>query len=351
MADEVEDEGNNKPMVHFEDGVWWYRASALGQCTTAMIAVRSGFAAMAPPKKMQDRFNEGHLHEPDIVRRANTEFGLEIFDRQKTVEVMVTDTVGIRGHIDGTALGWLEGEQHPDDYGLVPTERRTFEAKTMSGPAFKRWRDMEWDERWRAYPGYAKQLTVYCAALGLTDSIYAVKDKESGEMLVEPVYGLPWGMTAIKTQILAIEAHVRRGDPIPDSCTVKSWPCPVYYIGPCGEDQRESLGDREKEIVTALGQTLKRASGDKAAAEKVYVDARDAIKKHLPDGGKFNAADGWKVTFTKRELKGTEPVARFDMTQFAADHPELIEEYTTTEEVEQWTSERLTVTPPKEWSP
>jgi hypothetical protein len=374
MGDEASyDEGNDKPLVWTDgQGVTHYRASALGGCTTAAIIVRSGFTPMAPPKSMQDRFNEGHLHEPDIVRRANTEFGLEVFakdpatNRQYEVQVPVTTTVVIDGHTDGKCLGMVTDEpdywntgrgtefEDSDLMTLAPGEFRVFEAKTMSHAAFTRWVKMSWAERWAAYPGYAKQMTVYLAGMSLLDGVdyekwvYAVKNKESGQVIVEPGIGYPYSLPAIKAQVLGIEAHVRQGLPIPEACHPGSqWPCPVYYIGPCGDDNRTTLDERQAEVVVALGVTYQEAKEREAEAKRAKEIARDEIKKHLPDGGKFDA-DGWKVAFSKRRSKGTVSQERFDMERFLADHPDLAEQYTTTEEVEQWTSERLTVTPPKD---
>ena len=236
MADEAtHDEGNNKPMVWVgDDGVAHYRASALGGCTTAMILVRSGFTAMAPPKSMQDRFNEGHLHEPDIVRRANTEFGLEVFAKNPTtkkqweIQVPVTPTVTIEGHTDGYCLGRLAHETYDIDDDYIDGETRLFEAKTMSEQAFKRWESMTWEQRWIAYPGYAKQLTAYLAGLSLLLGVdldgwvYGVKNKESGRILMESGRGHPYPLATIKAQVLGIEAHVRQGLLVPDQCQPKA---------------------------------------------------------------------------------------------------------------------------------
>jgi hypothetical protein len=366
MADEATyDHGNDKPMVWVDDeGITHYRASSLGGCTTAAILVRSGFTAMAPPDSMQKRFNEGHLHEPDIVRRANTEFGLEVFakdpatNQQWTVNVPVTDTVVITGHTDGKCLGVLP-EENESQWDLDnprlpgPDEFRLFEAKTMSSAAFKRWSAMDWPERWTAYPGYAKQLTCYLRGLSILDGheydkwVYAIKDKESGQMLVESGYGEPYPWAAIVAQILGIEAHVRNGLPIPESCPRTQWPCPVFYIGPCGEDERVTLDERVGEVVVQLGRVYEDAKEAEKVAAKTKTDARDEIKKHLPDGGKYEF-DGWKVAFSKKEPKGTTTVTEFDMDRFIADHPDIHEQYLIEKEVTKWSQERLTVTPPKD---
>lgn len=355
MADDAApDEGNDKPTVWVNDeGIAHYRASGLGGCTAAMIALRQGFTAMAPPKSMQDRYNEGHLHEPDIVRRANTEFGLEVFNRQREVEVWVSPTAVIVGHIDGEVVGWLpeEIELGLHRMGDAPPHR-LFEAKTMSDAAFKKWMSMSWPERWGIYHGgYAKQLTVYLAGTGLASAVYAVKNKESGKVVMEAVPGPPLDLNQIKVQVFGVEAHVRQGLPLPEVCDVRQFPCPVFYLGPCGDDERETLDDRKAEVVLALAQTYEAAKANEVIAKQAKEKARDEIKRHLGDAGKF-AAEGWKVTYSKRELKGTKTVEieEFDLAQLRADHPDLCEQYTTTttQEVEEWSSERLTVTPPKQ---
>lgn len=353
----LRDEDLDKPMVWVDDdGVAHYRASALGGCETAMIAVRSGFQAMAPPKTMQDRFNEGHLHEPDIVRRANTEFGLEVFakdpatGKQWTVQVPVTSRAVINGHTDGKCLGTIL-DSHGDPLEDWPHHDtfRVFEAKTMSDAAFKRWEAMTWEQRWVAYPGYAKQMTCYVTGMSIIDGVdyedwvYAVKNKESGQILIEPGHGLPWPLDDIKGQVLRIEAHVRQGLPFPDVCLPRSqWPCPVYYVGPCGNDTRASLDERVEEIVEALAVTYDEARDAEKVAKAARQQARNEIVKHLDDG-KFETPS-WKVTYTERAKTGTTNVERFNMEQFVADHPDLAEKYNETEEVETWSSERLTIT-------
>lgn len=350
--DPTTDEGNNAPIVWVDgEGITHYRASALGGCTTALIIVRSGFESLAPPKSMQERWNEGHLHEPDIVRRANTEYGLEVFakdpatNKQWAVCVPVSDTIVIDGHTDGKVVGHILDVEDPD--AVYPGEERGFEAKTMSSEAYKRWVKMTWEERWRAYPGYAMQLTVYGRGMGVDRFVYGVKDKEAGTVTMEAVDGLPYDWNLIKAKIAQVEAHVRQGLPIPEECfPKKQWPCPVYYIGPCGEDKRDTLAERENEIVLALAVTYDQNRDAENIAKKAKETARDEIKKHLPEGGKFDV-EGWKIAFTKRTSKGSSPVERFDMEQFVADHPELAEQYTTTEQVETWTTEKVNVTAPR----
>lgn len=345
VADDAAD--GDKPMVYLDDeDRTIFRASALGQCQTAMIALRMGFSAMKPPKSMQDRFNEGHLHEPDIVKRANTEYGIEVFNTQRTVVWWVTDTIGIKGHIDGEGVGWLEDEVD-EDWDPANPPHRLFEAKTMSEQAFRWWVDHDWNERWAKYPGYARQWTVYGHATELDEGLYAVKNKESGQLLIEatPTQVVP--LPLIKATVVGVEAHVRQGLPLPDDCKPrKSWPCPVFYVGPCGYDERDSLAERESEVVTELAITYARAGHAEKAAKAAKKKARDEIVSHLPaEGGKFDADGGWKVALTAKTLRGTESV--FNEEQFAEEHPDLYEEFKT-KQVEKWTNETLRVTPPKE---
>jgi hypothetical protein len=342
----------NKPMVYVDDeGRSIYRASALGQCTSAFIYVRAGFEPMAPPPAMQRRFDEGHLHEANIIQRLNTEHGIEVFNREREVTMWITSTLGIRGHIDGEGVGNLEADW-ADGFHPTAAKHRLVENKTMSQKAFAEWVELDWDARWRKYPGYAMQITVLGEAAGFDEVIYAVKNKESGEILVEITPTAVYPLLTIKQKVLGIEAHVRQGQPMPDECDIRSYPCPVFYVGPCGDTvERQELEEREAEVVVALAKTYDANRAAEAAAKKAKETARDEIKKHIPDGGPFEV-EGWKINYTVRELKGTEVVESFDMDAFAAAHPELVEEFTTTKEVEKWSQERVNVTPPKDagWS-
>lgn len=341
--DVTEEDNGNKPPVYLDDeGRAIYRASALGMCTTALIAVRSGFEAMRPPDSMQRRFDEGHLHETNMVQRLNTEYGIEVFNREREVTVWITPTLGIRGHIDGEGVGLLPDER---EAGLFPPDlHRAIENKTMSSLAYKDWLSMTWEQRWAKYPGYAMQSTVYGVGTGLDQQLYCVKDKESGQMTVE-VLDLPcYPMAKIKAKVLGIEAHVRQGQPLPESCDKRSWPCPVFYVGPCGEDKRDMLAEREGEVVLALAHTYQDAKEREIAAKKAKETARDEIKKHLPDGGKYDAPEGWKINWAKPRKTGTKSV--FDEERFREEHPDLYAEYL--EEKDSWSKGSLTVTPPKE---
>lgn len=340
----AEDNGN-KPAVYTDDaGRTIYRASALAMCRTALIAVRSGFEPMAPPDSMQRRFDEGHLHESNMVQRLNTEYGIEVFNREREVELEITPTLVIRGHIDGEGVGFLDTEA---DFYLrqsgVEAPHRLVENKTMSSLAYKAWLAMTWEERWKKYPSYAIQSTVYGEATGLRQQLYCVKDKESGQMHVE-VLDLPcYPLALIKAKVLGIEAHVRQGHPLPEECDVKSWPCPVFYLGPCGEDRRDTLDERRDEVVQALANTYQDQKTIEAQAKKAKETARDEIKRHLGEAGAYDTSQGWKVSY--REGKTTTKQV-LDIERLQADHPDLFEQYLV--ETSSTTAGALTVTPPKE---
>ncbi len=338
----AEDNGN-KPAVYTDDeGRTIYRASALAMCRTALIAVRSGFEPMAPPDSMQRRFDEGHLHESNMVQRLNTEYGIEVFNREREVELEITPTLIVRGHIDGEGVGWLDF-QDDELRGLGgETPHRLVENKTMSSLAYKEWVASTWEQRWKKYPSYAIQSTVYGEATGIRQQLYCVKDKESGQMHVE-VLDLPcYPLALVKAKVLGIEAHVRQGLPLPEDCDARSWPCPVFYLGPCGEEQRDTLDERRDEVVQALANTYDEQKRIEANAKKAKEQARDEIKKHLGDAGKYDTSQGWKVAWSKGTT-GSKEV--FDEETFKAEHPDLYEQFITT--VPTRSHGALTVTPPK----
>lgn len=339
MSESAEDNGNKPAVYTDEQGRTIYRASALAMCRTALITIRSGFEPMAPPDSMQRRFDEGHLHEANMVQRLNTEYGIEVFNREREVELWLTPTLGIRGHIDGEGVGYL-AEEYGDNAG--PPEHRLIENKTMSSLAYKAWLTMTWEERWKKYPSYAIQSTVYGEATGLRQQLYCVKDKESGQMHVE-VLDLPcYPLALVKAKVLGIEAHVRQGLPLPEECDVKSWPCPVFYIGPCGEERRDTLDERIDEVVQALVNTYQDQKEIEANAKKAKETARDEIKKHLGDAGKYDTSQGWKVAFNKGKTTTKQVL---DVERLQAEKPDLFEEYLTDKTTT--TSGSLVVTPPK----
>lgn len=77
-----------------------YRASELGGCSRFLIGKRMGYTEMPPPENFQRYFDRGNEVEEAAVAEYE-QGGYEITRRQETVEVKITDTISVVGHIDG----------------------------------------------------------------------------------------------------------------------------------------------------------------------------------------------------------------------------------------------------------
>jgi len=263
----------NRPSVYVRDGVAFYRASSLGRCTKALIAQRQEYTTMDPPADMRQRWDEGHLHEPDILRRLVTQFDFAIRNPQAEIAIRLGTGVVVLGHVDtlavhgpGTFMGGRE---------LV------VDAKTAASSAMKTWRtfpgsdDVAGQREWlmKHYYGYWWQGGVYLAAPEHRDMDYAfaVKDKESGQIEVWGVHREVFPtMGMIVKRVMDIEKEAATGV-LPIACDIDDYPCPVFYLHDQSAGRRpktEKLSDevkaRRQEVLGARYRDLK----DREAATK-----------------------------------------------------------------------------------
>lgn len=316
------------------------RASALGGCVTAMVAVGLGYESRKGPALQESRAKEGELHESDVIRRLR-EAGVVVISAQKEVVLPVTNNLVIVGHIDGEAIPesvQLVGAE----LAILPANGAVFDAKSQSKD---QWEDFErrgWDSGY--FPKYKWQFSVYMHALGLP-GLLARKNRNDGrveyQFIPEPFYTV----AEIRARALEVYSWIVRGE-LPPSCVTKQFPCPVYYLH---EDEvfeevpDEDLAawaeqyDKDKRESKVIEERLKRTRGSlrKALGLTLNEDGTVSEKKGV-------TAMGWRVSFyNQRNSPSTDWQKVY--AALGVSREEFDEQYKTQTE-----SERLRVTAPKQ---
>lgn len=215
---------DNRPSVYFDDTIssWVYRASSVGMCVKALVAIGSGKyeEALGSEKvALLDRTaKEGNLHEGAVLDELVASHGYTIQSRQSTVEVPIIKGVVIRGHTDGIIRKGKTGKD------------RLLEVKSMSVNRYSLWQS----KGFSAFPKYAAQLSTYMKAHSGLDVVYAVKRRDDGMLHITNIKAdnPPIPFSAVRKKILTAEGFRRKGQ-LPPACDVSSseqYMCGLWYL-------------------------------------------------------------------------------------------------------------------------
>lgn len=267
--------GDDRGSVYMEGDRAIYRASAIGACLKELWAYRMGsFTPLAVPDAMQARFDDGHLHEGAVLEVLADRHGWALQDAsQDEIEMDVSSQVAIRGHVDGVGVGDC---------------KRVIEIKALAQSTFDEWRAKRWESTLGVK--YAKQLTVYMAALGLP-ALFVVKNKNSGALDILHVDEAPADLVAIQAHVLQVEGYARRGDTPP--CETPSWICPFRYLHEGPRDADEVGADQAAEI-EALATSYDEARARADEADKVKKETRGLLLTAMGEAAKVESG-GWRV--------------------------------------------------------
>lgn len=215
---------DNRPSVYvdYDDGgKVIYRASSLGMCVRALVAIAHGGYEEALGKDRADLLDrtsiEGEFHE-GAVRAKLEHQGWKIHSTQDVVEIPVIKGVVIRGHTDGIV------SSSSDEPSLL------LEVKSMSNKRFDRWIKTGFE----GFLKYAYQISAYMQATPDLDVIYIAKRREDGfeNRQIIKAGEPPIAWSVIKKKVLAVEGFRRKGRGFPD-CDVppseQFW-CPFFYL-------------------------------------------------------------------------------------------------------------------------
>ena len=211
---------DDRATVYFdpETNEWVYRASGLGNCVRALVAIAGGYgeAISRDHKDLLGRTaEEGNLHEGAVIDKLAKE-GWVWESTQDITSVQVIPGVVIRGHIDGR--GALPGDP-----------LHILEVKSMSNKRFDRWMKQGFE----GFLKFAYQITAYMQAFPDHDVIYVVKRREDGfeHRQIIPAGEAPLSWSAVKRKVLAVEGYRRKGAfPACDITGTDAYFCPFFYL-------------------------------------------------------------------------------------------------------------------------
>jgi hypothetical protein len=303
-----------------KDGALIVRASAITQCTRALIGVATGWDVKQPPQAMQQRYDDGHLHEADIINRTELKYTGKIVQVQVGCSIMLLPN---RVIVQGTGDAVMEAL-----VGFMDNEvgQCLIEAKSMAKSAFADWKR----NGWKSFPGYAWQISIYMIALGRAygyshplPAIIACKNKDSGEIDYLPVPVPPISLGVMRHRAIELwkayqDVATNRQRIETMQCDKSTYPCPIYYV-------HDSAGSQ------APADTVDDPVLDKLIVD--YVEARtlEANAANLKDQAAKDirarmAAEGreaWKSStgFSVSCRRGTRSVYEWD--KIKADWPGL----------------------------
>lgn len=286
-----------KPNVYEEDGVWIYRASAVGGCSKALVAARLGYDPLAPPEAQQARFDDGHMHEVAIIEKMEKK-GFCLERRQERVNLPVSNKVLVRGHID-----WIGA--------LDDGVERVWDAKSMSKDSYAKWLAKRWDGA-DYFGNYAIQLSIYMAATKLPGGLLA-KNKDSGALDFFTFDEPPVPIAQIKAKILKVESIARKGI-LPEKCDKTNFPCPYFFL-----HEDPEVVAREVVVENELEQAImeyEMARARESVAKEDKDNARDLIVELL-SGREEVATPTHKIKYTMTTRN------TFDKKSFEAEHPDI----------------------------
>lgn len=309
-----------------QDGTVRYRASALGGCSTLLLAARLGYEPLSPPGEMAALFRRGHEAEERV-----REIVPGIAHDQEEAVLSVTRKISVVGHIDG--IKW-----HPAGHSGLGLH--VVEIKSQSQDAWDEYDRLGWEGGF--FPRYKWQTSVYMHATGLPLLLIRYnRDTEqvAKHRITEPFYT----EQEIRTRVLQVEGTASTGV-LMSECDLSQYPCPYFYLH--AELDRELVTDEATEQLAreyvAAAKDEKVGKGRKEAARialrEIVVGTKDTV---LPDTGRKLATEtGVKITFY---MAGNPPA--LNKGALAADLPEgkTLDDYMTRSR-----SERLRVTIPKE---
>ena len=312
---------DNRPNVYEENGVMVYRASSIGMCVRALVALGRDNYEEAMGKERVDLLKrsaeEGDLHEEGVRQKLIRE-GWKVLSTQDVVEIPIIKGVIIRGHTDGVLLP-PAGQ---------PLHETLLEVKSMSNKVFDRWIKQGFD----GFLKYAYQISTYMQAHPNRDVLYVAKRREDGleDRRIIPANAPPVNFKVIRQKILTAESHRRKRSSFP-ACDVSKqdqWWCPLWYLH--DEAEEEDIAEMSAEDQAVLSDIIPeriRLKGIEDAGKEAEKE-RKALDKEILNlmGGTDKTIveiDGEKYQITQVGGGGS----NWDMTTMQADYGEEILKY------------------------
>jgi hypothetical protein len=287
-----------------DDGVLVLRASAITQCTRLLVGVAEGWEQKQPPDSIQRRFDDGHLHEQDILKRTAEKYKGELTVSPVACSLpILPGKVRIEGSGDAMLEALVGFAEHEAGLCLL-------EAKSMAKSAWGDWKL----KRFGAFESYAWQASIYQVAVGRSYGlnhpmplVMACKNKDSGEIDYLPVPSPPVQMSRIRMR--AIEVYKAWQKVRSDlaaiermMCDRTTYPCPLYYIHESREEKKaakvKAQGPKEDTTLELLMRRYLSAQQAEAAATNLKRSLANEIRAYCERLGRSSwvAADGTSLS-------------------------------------------------------
>lgn len=228
---------DNRSAVYQDDdtGLWVFRGSGLGSCFSHLVRCGLGYTPSAPPASLLDRFQEGKVAEPVILKWLNDYGGVRVeddwwlddrytlVDGQVELEIPVGKSAIIRLHPDG--IGTIYKTTPEDrEQGMANGSNVVLEAKAFGPDYYKKWKR----EGLEGFPFYKYQVSAEIAASGFPCVFIIGEKDEQGVVypdackrfyIAEP----PVPLAQLKLKVMRVLKAIELGD-IPE-CDWAMFPC------------------------------------------------------------------------------------------------------------------------------
>lgn len=257
---------DDRPDVYPEGDAWVYRASALGSCLRALVAARLGYEREGwTPKPLQQAAEQGQQQEPKVLAELQG-LGYTVVSRQQTVELAFlagSRRVILRGHTDAITQNGAD--------------RFVVEVKTMSPEVAHRFLTRGFGDPY--FRRYAYQASFYVYRTGLP-MLYAVKERESGDLVPRIVATPPVRLDAILARVRAVEQAAASGS-LPDCDQEGGW-CPYRYLCQHRADAAPTTDGEQAEAVDLWAGVYLKALEDERRAQEAKAQAKAKLEELSP---------------------------------------------------------------------
>jgi len=288
---------DNRPARYLEDdgATVVYRASSLGLCPKAIVALADGYTPAPMPEWFREVLDEGTRAEPVISAMWDKETGIPTTSQQMVVELEIGVIAGrrviVRAHIDGQA-------------GVDPVLRE-----------YKKFRDSTWPDFLRqgveVTPTYPWQVSAMMHATGWGECEFVGGHYDTDEEKITEVHpkllaAPPIPLSAIKARIARIEADINGGVHVDKVTCTGMFPCPVFYLHsdeelPRVEDPKLiAIAEEIRAVLDEASRCDKEAKDLRKMAKGLYADLRSQLDQE--EGAVLMGK--YRVTWGKKDIKG-----------------------------------------------
>jgi hypothetical protein len=311
---------DDRGSVYKEGDVWIFRASSIGMPLRCLASAASGYDPLPAPEYLLKAAAEGNRYEP-IVKDRLRELGLRVTGEQGFVELDVTDTLRLRGHLDGFHVMAPEVD-HPDSFGwqtmgLDPDDDLILEVKSMSKNVWAKWMKHGFD----GFKRYRWQLAVYMHATKRKALYVCInRDTEALDFRVVDEPPVPW--QEIRQHVMMADYHRRQGT-LPPCDGTSEYTCSFDYL--C--DAKSMLLE---EVESGSDVLIARLAAEYDEQRKLLKDVKarqDIVRDELLTalGDRDGAvADGWSLT---QKVGTRRTLDQEKLVEFLAEHGENLDRF------------------------